>query len=101
MDIFVIHSGGDRNVVLERLRQLKEKHKKLNALLLESGSNPQPAEDAPEQEKGAEQVAPRHPLVQKLTEKFWWLEAERKIPRLFITLYTVIFALLLLSYFHG
>lgn len=51
MDIFVIHSGGDRDVVLERLRQLKEKHKKLNALLLESGSNPQPAEDAPKQEK--------------------------------------------------
>lgn len=81
MDIFVIHSGGDQAQVLKRLAQLKERHPGLNALLLESGSSPQPAEGAPQQEPRSEQVAPRHPLVKKLLSKFWWLEAERKIRR--------------------
>lgn len=83
MDIFVIHSGGDRDEVVARLSQLKERHKKLNTLLLESGSNPKPDEDPAAQEESAqgEKVAPRHPLVQKLMEKLWWLEAERKIRR--------------------
>ena len=81
MDIFVIHSGGDHDTVAQRLLQLKQRHKKLNALMLESGSKPQPAENAPEQDRETEQQAPRHPLVKKLLEKLWWLEAGRKIRR--------------------
>ena len=78
MDIFVIHSGGDHDEVVKRLQQLKAKNKHLNALMLESGSSPQkPQEHAAQEEK----VAPRHPLVQALAKKLWWLEAERKIRR--------------------
>ena len=40
MDIFVIHSGGDRDTVMEKLTALKKEKKTLNFLLLESGSNP-------------------------------------------------------------
>jgi hypothetical protein len=42
-------------------------------------------------------------MSDKLNKKRYvsFTESEKNIPRLFITLYTVIFALLLLSYFRG
>ena len=83
MDIFVIHSGGDHDKVMEKLRALKEEKKKLNFLLLESGSNPQKENEksqaAPALQE--EELAPRHPLVRSIILKLWWLEAARKIQR--------------------
>jgi hypothetical protein len=83
MDIFVIHSGGDRDEVMEKLRALKKEKKNLNFLLLESGSNPKKDEtQEPQQDEVQEdELAPRHPLVQKIIMKLWWLESARKIQR--------------------
>ena len=79
MDIFVIHSGGDRDTVMEKLTALKKEKKNLNFLLLESGSNPK--KDEMRETALQDELAPRPPMVQKIMEKLWWLEASRKIQR--------------------